>query len=197
MVTEKLKGWFIMIKFFNENGGIIWKIALTQIGMMVFGLIVVLSTAMINKILCHIAGALSIVMSLFVLYSHLIEKGNEDKIKIDGGRMKRKNFYGLFVYLASQCVNIFVSLVTLVTYFFTNAEVETGVNKLHAAFKLITHYYNAVYLSITQLLLDFPAIYLLLIIPGAIVCFLSYFAGIRGIKHFMPESRKIRNERTR
>ncbi len=197
MITVQLKGWFKMIKFFKENGGVIWKIALTQIGMMVFGLIVVLSTAMINKILCHIAGALSIAMYLFVLYSHMIEKGNEDKIKIDGGRMKRNNFYGLFVYLASQCVNIFVSLVTFVTYLFTSSETETAVNQVHAAFKLITHYYNAVYLSITQLLLDFPAIYLLLIIPGAIVCFLSYFAGIRGIKHFMPEPKKIRNEKIR
>ena len=186
-----------MIKFFKENGSMIWKIVLTQIGMMVFGLIVVLSTAMINKILCHVAGALAIVMYLFVLYSHLIEKGNEDKLKIDGGRMKRNNFYGLFVYLASQSVNILISLVTFITYLFTNAEAETAANQIHAAFKLITHYYNAVYLSVTQLLLDFPLIYLLLIIPGAIVSFLSYFAGIRGIKHFMPESKKVKNERIR
>jgi len=186
-----------MIKFFKENGGMIWKIVLTQIGMMVFALIVVLATAMINDVLCHVAGVLAIVMYLFVLYSHLIEKGNEDKIKIDGGRMKKNNFYGLFVYLASQCVNIVLSLVTFVTYLFTSAETETGINQVHAAFKLITHYYNAVYLSITRLLPGFPLIYLLLIIPGAIVCFLSYFGGIRGLKHFMPEPKKIRNERIR
>ena len=74
-----------MIKFFKDNLAMIWKIVLTQIGMMVFGLIVVLSTSMINPVLCHIAGGLSILMYLFVLYSHFIEKGNEDKIKIDGG----------------------------------------------------------------------------------------------------------------
>ena len=87
-----------MIKFFKENIAMIWKVILTQIAMMIFGLIVVLATAMINEVLCQVAGALSILLYLFVLYSHFIEKGNEDKIKIDGGRMEKKNFYGLFVF---------------------------------------------------------------------------------------------------
>ena len=186
-----------MINFFKDNLGMIWKIVITQIGMMVFGLIVVLSSAMINPLLCHIAGGLSILMYLFVLYSHFIEKGNEDKIKIDGGRMEKRNFYGLFVYLASQFLNIVLSVITAVTFYFTDNEVETVMNRVYATFKLITHYYNGAYLSVTRLVPDFPFIYLLLIIPGAIVCFLSYFGGIRGVKHFMPEPKKIRNERTR
>jgi hypothetical protein len=186
-----------MIKFFKDNLAMIWKIVLTQIGMMVFGLIVVLSTSMINPVLCHIAGGLSILMYLFVLYSHFIEKGNEDKIKIDGGRMEKKNFYGLFVYLASQSLNIILSIGTAITYYFTDSEVETFMNRVYATFKIITHYYNGAFLSITKLTPDFPFIYLLLMIPGAIVCFLSYFYGIRGVKHFMPEPKKITNERTR
>ncbi|MBQ9744059.1 MAG: hypothetical protein IJW19_02945 [Clostridia bacterium] len=186
-----------MVKFFKENLAMIWKVVLTQIAMMVFGLIVVLATRMINPVLYHIAGGLSILLYLFVLYSHFIEKGNEDKIKIDGGRMARKNFYGLFVYLCAQSLNIILSLVTFITYFFTSSEVSTGMNEVYAAFKIITHYYNGAYLSVTSLLPDFPLIYLLLIIPGALVCFLSYFGGIRGIKHFMPESKKVSRERTR
>lgn len=186
-----------MIKFFKENIAMIWKVILTQIAMMIFGLIVVLATAMINEVLCQVAGALSILLYLFVLYSHFIEKGNEDKIKIDGGRMEKRNFHGLFVYLASQSINIILCLVTFITYFFTNPEVETGMNQVYATFKIIVTYYNAAYLSVTKLVPGFPLIFLLLLIPGAVVCFLSYFGGIRGVKHFMPESKKVNNERTR
>ena len=44
---------------------------------------------------------------------------------------------------------------------------------------------------------NFPAIYMLTVIPGMLVAGVSYIMGINGIKHFMPESKKTNNERRR
>jgi len=186
-----------MIKFIKENTRLIWKCVLNRIAIVVFALIVLIATKMINETLFHMAGALSVVLYLFLIYTMMIEKGNEDKIKIDGGRMTKNDMYGLYVYLCANAINIFFCVVTLVLSFFTNGEMGSFINDTYSFFRIVTHYYNAVYLSITSLVPNFPAIYLISVIPGTLCAYFSYFAGVRGVKHFMPESKKVDNERRR
>ena len=186
-----------MIKFIKENSGIIWKCVLNRIAIVVFALIVLIASKMINETLFHIAGALSVILYLFLIYTMMIEKGNEDKIKIDGGRMAKNDMYGLYVYLCANAVNILFCVVTFVLYFFTDGATGSFVNEAYGFFRIVTHYYNAIYLSITSLVPNFPAIYIISVIPGTLCAYFSYFAGVRGAKHFMPESKKVDNERRR
>ncbi len=186
-----------MIKFFKENVSLIWKCVLNRIAMVVFALIVLLASSMINNVLFHVAGVLTILFYLFLIYSMMIEKGNEDKLKIDGGRMKRNDMYGLYVYLCAHALNILFCIITFVLYFFTNDNVGSTINDIYGFFRIVTHYINAVYLSVTSIAPNFPAIYLITVIPGALCAYLSYFAGVRGVRHFMPESRKVDRERRR
>ena len=186
-----------MIKFFKENAGLIWKCILNRIAMVVFALIVLLATKMINNTLFHVAGALTVLLYLFLIYSMMIEKGNEDKIKIDGGRMVKNDMYGLYVYLCAHAINIVFCIATVILYYTASAEAGGFAANLFGFFRIVTHYFNGVYLSITSLVPGFPAIYLISVIPGALCAFLSYFAGVRGAKHFMPESKKVDRERRR
>lgn len=186
-----------MIKFFKENVSLIWKCVLNRIAIVVFALIVIIASKMINNALFHIAGVLSILLYLFLIYTMMIEKGNEDKIKIDGGRMKQNDMYGLYVYLCANAINILFCIITLVLHLFVSSETVGFLNDAYSFFRIVTHYYNAVYLSLTSLVPDFAAIYLISVIPGSLCAFLSYFAGVRGVKHFMPESKKVDNERRR
>ena len=186
-----------MINFFKENARLIWKCVLNRIAIVVFALIVLLATKMINDTLFHVAGALTMIMYLFLIYTMMIEKGNEDKIKIDGGRMKKNDMYGLYVYLCAHAINIVFCIATFVLYFFVNDDMTSFANEAYGFFRIVTHYFNGVYISVTSLVPNFPAIYIISVIPGALCAYLSYFAGVRGAKHFMPESKKVDRERRR
>lgn len=185
-----------MIKFIKDNFNMVWKFFLNHVAMAMFALVVHIAGKMLNEAVYYAAGALSILLYLFLLYSMLIDKGSEDKIKIDGGRMKKNNCYGLYVALIANSINILLCVITLVTSFFIG-EGTVVINTVHSVFKLIVNYYNAMYLSITNLTPTFPAIYLISVIPSLIVCMLSYIAGINGYKHFIPESKKVDRERRR
>ena len=186
-----------MIKFLKDNANLIWKCVLNRIAIVVFALIVLIASKMINETLFHIAGVVAIALYLFLIYTMMIEKGNEDKIKIDGGRMVKNDMYGLYVYLCANALNVLLCIATFILYYFADGTIGSFTNEAYGFFRIITHYYNAIYISITSLVPNFPAIYLISVIPGALCAYLSYFAGVRGAKHFMPESKKLDNERRR
>jgi len=165
--------------------------------MMVFSLIVFIAGRRIGNTVYIIAGIFTIIFYLFLVYSLFIEKGAEDKVKIDGGRMDKKPAYGFLVFLTANSVNLLLSLVAFITYFFTIPDTVTTMNNVYGVFKLIVHYYNAVYIVVTAALPTFPAIYMLTVIPGLAVAGVSYILGINGVKHFMPESKKQDRERRR
>lgn len=186
-----------MINFFKENISMIWKCILYHIAMMMFSLVVSIAGHRIGNTVYIIAGIFTIIFYLFLVYTLFIEKGNEDKIKIDGGRLEKSNSYGFLVFLAANSLNLVLSLVAFVTYFFTTPDTVTAANSIHGAFKIIVHYYNAVYMVVTAALPKFPAIYILTVVPGLVVAGVSYILGINGVKHFMPESKKEDRERRR
>ena len=185
-----------MIKFFKDNLSMMWKCILYHIAMMVFSLVVYIVGYKLGNTVYIIAGVFTIIFYLFLIYSLFIEKGAEDKIKIDGERMSKNNGYGFYTYLGANSINLLLGFIAFITYFFIT-EGSSAVNGIHGAFKLIVHYYNAIYMVITAATPAFPAIYMLTVIPGTIVAGVSYIMGINGIKHFMPESKKADRERRR
>ena len=185
-----------MIKFFKDNISMMWKCILYHIAMMVFSLVVYIVGYKLGNTVYIIAGVFTIIFYLFLVYSLFIEKGAEDKIKIDGGRMDKNKGYGFYTYLGANAINLLFGLIAFITYFFVT-DGTSSINGIHGAFKLIVHYYNAIYMIITAATPTFPAIYMLTVIPGMLVAGVSYIMGINGIKHFMPESKKADRERRR
>jgi hypothetical protein len=74
-------------------------------------------------------------------------------------------------------------------------------NDIYAVFRIISHYYSGMYMWITEINIGNPVlhslIYLALVIPGALVSFVSYVLGVKGFKCLFPEPKKDRNRRIR
>ena len=128
------------------------------------------------------------------------EKGAQDKIKIDGGRLNKNIFSGLYFYLIANAIAIFAGVVALIFSFFITKE-ASFVNDVYAVFRLISHYYNGMYMWITQLNFASPVIhsliYIAVIIPGTLVAFVSYILGVKGFKCIFPEPKRDHNRRVR
>ena len=190
-----------MFKYFKENLGNISKLFVNHLGMMIFSLVVLITSKLLsgkigNDSVFYIMGAVAILMYFSLLYTAMWEAGAKDRLKVDGGREKENIFHGLYMYLWSSAIGIFVSVVLIVLSFFLTEDVST-VNGVWAVFKFIAHYYNGMYLPITSIGGVHCSVYLGMVVPGALVCFVSYILGLKGYKCIFPESKYNKNRNFR
>lgn len=187
-----------MKKYIKENLESIGKLFINHIGMTIFSLVVLLTARLINNVFFYVMGGLAVLMYFSLLYTAMWERGAKDKVKIDGGREKCNIFNGLYFYLLANAFVIFTALISLILAFFITDEVS-NVNNVYSVFRLITHFYNGMYMPITKISSIGPVlhscVYLSTVIPGAIVSFVSYILGVKGFKCIFPESKKARNRR--
>ena len=176
---EKIK------RFFSEYGEIIGKIIINHIAMAIFGIIVIIATGKI-PVLQHVAGIVAILMYMFLLYMIMWELGAKHHVRVDNGEKKDK-LLGLKISLVANSVFILISTVEFVLYFFTTADMESTVKDI---LTVIMQFIYGMYLSISSLILDFPATHILLVLPAIICCTLSYIAGISGKKCLVPDRKK-------
>lgn len=191
-----------MIRYAKENLDSILKLFINHIGMLVFSLIVLIAGKMINPIVFYLAGALAVLMYFSLIYTAMWERGAKDKIKIDGGRMKSNIFNGLWFYLYANVILIFVGILSLLFSFFTTED-SSFFNGIYGVTTLISHYYSAMYLPISEIggLAEIPSLYalvhLLTIVPGAVISFVSYLLGVKGFKCIFPEGKRAKNKKIR
>lgn len=194
-----------MIKYIKENLDSIFKLFINHMGMMIFSLVVLLTSKLIsskmnNNAIFYIMGAIAVLMYFSLIYTAMWEKGAQDKIKIDGGRLNKNIFSGLYFYLIANAIAIFAGVVALIFSFFVTKE-ASFVNDVYVVFRLISHYYNGMYMWITQLNFASPVIhsliYIAVIIPGTLVAFVSYILGVKGFKCIFPEPKRDQNRRVR
>lgn len=194
-----------MIKYIKENLDSIFKLFINHIGMMIFSLVVLITTKLMsskmgNSALFYIMGALAVLMYFSLIYTAMWERGAQDKIKIDGGRLTKNIYNGLWLYLIANFIAIFAGVVALI-FSFIVTEGTSFANDIYAVFRIISHYYSGMYMWITEINIGNPVlhslIYLALVIPGALVSFVSYVLGVKGFKCLFPEPKKDRNNRIR
>lgn len=194
-----------MIKYIKENLDSIFKLFINHIGMMIFALVVLitsklLSTNIGNDAVYYIMGALSVLMYFSLIYTAMWERGASDKIKIDGGRLSPNLLNGLWLYLIANSLFILTSVLSLLFSFFVTKE-ASFVNSIYAVFRFISHYYNAMYMPITNIAglgaVSKSLIYVATVLPGAIVSFVSYILGVKGFKCLFPESKRDKNRKVR
>ena len=141
----------------------------------------------------YVAGGFGALVYLGLIYVCMWEKGAKDKIKIDGGRLERNNFKGLLIWLVSNSVFIFILLNIAILSLIPAAE------NVHGILTIIGLYTNAMYYAFLWLFsyIDVTALYLVVLIPGALVASLSYYSGVKGDKCIFPEPKHERNRMTR
>ncbi|MCD7776837.1 MAG: hypothetical protein LUH54_05660, partial [Firmicutes bacterium] len=108
--------------FIKENGHLIWRLILNQIGMTVFGLMMSMTGAAIDAALADGDGAVSrtvnfwasvfsVVFYMFINYWAVKEEGQKDKIRVDAGRRKKNPYKGLLIALCASSLNILLAII--------------------------------------------------------------------------------------
>ncbi|MBE6674621.1 MAG: hypothetical protein E7596_05905 [Ruminococcaceae bacterium] len=194
-----------MIKYIKENLDSISKLFINHIGMMIFALVVLitsklLSTKIGNDAVFYIAGIITVLMYFSLIYTAMWERGASDKIKIDGGRLSPNLLNGLWLYLLGNALFLVTSVLSLLFSFFVTEDASFA-NNAYAVFRFISHYYNAMYMPITNIAglgaVAKSFIYVGTILPGAVVSLVSYILGVKGFKCLFPEPKRDKNKKTR
>ena len=195
-----------MIRYFKENLSTISKLFINHVGMTIFGLIVLITSRLLsdkigNSVVFYIMGAITLLMYFSLLYTAMWERGAKDKIKVDGGRMKYSAFHGLYMYLIANVIAIFLAVMTIFFAFFAN-DPDSGIYGVYDVFRLMTHFWGSMYLPVTSSNMTLSPVvhsllYFAIIMPGAIVSFVSYILGVKGYKCIFPEPKRDKTRKFR
>lgn len=191
-----------MINYIKNNIESLSKLLINHIGMMIFSLVVSIASKMLNDTVFYIMGVLSVLMYFSLIYTAMWERGAKDKIKIDGGRENENIFHGLNFYLIANFISIITGVFALIFSFFITSD-PSFANKIYGVMTIISHYYNGMYLPITeinglsQIPVAYAAVHLATVVPGAVVSFVSYILGVKGFKCIFPEPKRDKNRKIR
>ncbi len=189
--------------FFKNNMDGISKLFVNHIAMCIFGLVVSIALEMLAtqirgesetlSVVTYIAGGLGALVYLGLVYVCMWEKGASDKIKIDGGRLKRNNLKGLLMWLIANSINIFLLVNIAILSFIPQAQ------DTHGILTIAGLYYNAMYYPFLWVFsnIEITSLYLVALIPGALVATLSYLSGVSGQRCIFPEPKKEQNRKLR
>ena len=138
-----------MKRFLKENFSIVTKIWANHFGMIVFGLMVSIAAGMLSKQFWGgnitaqiIAGSFSVLLYMFLLYTAMWEKGASDKIKIDGGRLKKNKLYGMYVSIYANAIFIIIAILNIFFYL-------VGWREASGLLSTITSFLNGMYAVFT------------------------------------------------
>ena len=194
-----------MIKYIKENLDSIFKLFINHIGMMIFGLVVLITSKLLssnlkNDAVYYIMGAITVLMYFSLIYTAMWERGAKDKIKVDGGRAEKSIFHGLLFYLIANIIGVFTGIMSLILSIFVTEDVSF-INNTYGVFQIVSHYYNSMYLPVLEIdglpVVLHASLYVFAIIPGALVSFVSYILGLNGFKCLFPEPKYDKNRKIR
>lgn len=174
--------------FLKSNSDMIIKLFFHQIGLTFFGYTLYIAAATAkSKALTIGLGIFSAVFYLFLLYVMAWDIGSKEKIRIDGGRMRRDPFKGAKVALVGMLPNLIIALTVLVAYLIIDKGSLTDgaytqpawAVALYGGAQLIGLFINAMYLGIGDVTgIAYTPYYLFIIcIPAIVVCCIGYYFG--------------------
>ena len=193
-----------MKKFFSDGLDTIVKLIVTQLGMTMFGTMVTFAAyavpGSITKVDDKITGygsiflvvsVFAIIMYLFILYNHIWEKGAKDRIKVDGGRMDKQIFKGLYLSLVANALNILLGLIMCITYYFFDFNGDPSFiayqlyGSCNSIARIIQGMYNGLLLYISPSASGVsPYMFLVIVLPALLVTTLGYYRGFNNKKLF-------------
>ena len=141
----------------------------------------------------YIAGGFGALLYLGLIYIAMWEKGASDKLKIDGGRQVKSKVKGLLIWLiANSALIVILHIIALLSFI-------PALSDIHRISAIVGLYTNAMYYPFLWLFsyYNITELYVIVLIPGAVVATLSYISGVRGDRCIFPEPRKERNRQTR
>lgn len=179
-----------MRMFWRQNSDTIGKFFIYQFGITVFGFLLYNAAIMSgNKLLEIVFSVFSILFYLFLIYTVIWDIGSRDKIKIDGGRMKREPLKGVYIGLFANIPNFLFAFLSTLGYLFIDKSIvnessfytnpEWAVN-LFGIFQIIGIYANSMYAGLIDYfsLSAYPYTLFIIMIPLVVVSGAGYNLGI-------------------
>lgn len=185
-----------MLNFFKENSYTIFKMFVNQIGMTIFGLALSMPTSQ-NDTLLLLSSVFSMLFYLVLLYTMTWDIGYEEKIRIEGKRLRFIPLKGLYMSLFANLPNLLLGLLMLVG-FFAGGTAEGGpvwAINLVGVCKAIVVFLEGMYNGIVTVLFgNAPWACLLIVLPALVTCTLAYLAGVKGFRIFPSNPKKQNRE---
>ena len=195
-----------MKNFFKDSFDTIVKLLVTQLGMTMFGTMLVFTAYAVPNSITRVEGKITkfgsiflvvslvaILLYLFIIYTHIWEKGAKDRIKVDGGRMEKQIFKGLFISLVANSINIILGLIMCCTYFFLDFNASPSFlayqiyGSANGIARMIQGMYTGLILYISPTADSVPPyMFLLITLPAIIITTLGYYRGFNNKRLFKP-----------
>ena len=194
----------IMKNFFKDGFDTLVKLLVTQLGMTIFGTMLVFTAYAVPNSLTRVEGKITkfgstflivslaaIALYLFILYTHIWEKGAKDRIKVDGARMEKQILKGLYLSLIANSINIILGIVMCCTYYlfdfdgsptFLAYQIYGSANGLA---RMLQGMYTGLILYISPAADSVPPyLFLLITLPAIIITTLGYYRGFNNQRIF-------------
>ena len=191
------------MQFLKKHSYDVVRLFLNQVALAFFGLILFFATGMANDgeigIITLLVSVLSVLFYLYILYATLNEMGMKDAVRIEAGSLKKDTYHGLKLIALAQIPNmVFILMMAigwLLAYVFGAPNI--GLN-LYTISLVVLHFLQAMYEGIIQFF--FPSavnmwdalwvllLYIASVIPQLLVCWLSYYLGLKNIRLFFGKA---------
>ncbi len=194
------------MKFIKEHINDIVRLMLNQFALAVFGIVLVSASRMANKgVYGGLAlgfGIFSILFYMYILYATLQEMGSKHRVRIESGRMTRDPLYGLKLMTLAQVPTLLVLLFLFISYPFSFVLEVNFFKFVFLVFNYVIYFIQAMYSGVIGFILSKCNLldattgelttstgalvhiicYFVSVIPGILVCWVSYLMGLRDIK---------------
>ncbi len=141
------------MKFLKENSYILSRLLVTQLGMMIFAIVLSTAAASFDGILLFVS-IFSILFYLVLLYVAIWPLGASDVIRVDAGRQKKCIGKGFLLGTLAAAPSLFLILLMAIGYIFGHSVlVSSGGIGLYGVSRLILGFWQAPYLGLSNALL--------------------------------------------
>lgn len=163
-----------LINFLKDNSYNIVKCMLNQLGLTVFGLMLVMAIRE-NTPLQVAVGIFSMSFYLFLLYSMMWVIGAKDKDKVDNKRIPYIPLKGAYISIFANAINIILGICMFIGYYSGNYAFYDTVHLINRL--LVQGMYLGISTAVPTNL--YPIMYLFTPLPAIITCGLAYYLGVK------------------
>lgn len=165
---------------------VIVRMLLNQFVMSIFGIMLTMSTLMVNETFCAIVSCLPIFLYFFLIYHTMWDRGARDVLNAKYSKKDNINkgfVYSLLAAVPTAVLTMIFSVITKeMTYVSHFADVTYTLAKL-----ILTFCFQGMYHGIAQLFSYHFVFYIIAILPAIIVGGTAYIMGYKNIR-IIPEN---------
>lgn len=189
------------MRFFKENSESIIKLFINQIGIAIFSMFMILAAYAIGDKGGN-AAVISIFISIFsilfyfvLIYNVAWEIGAKDKIRIDAGRMQKKEAKGILLGIYSNIPNFLIIGLAIILFSIYMIAGGEWLKNIFAVLNFIFRFFVSMYLGLIQGITASIAnentaylvqsiLFFAFSILSAVVIHVSYILGLKDFRFF-------------